>query len=424
MTTIADSKSALPDAIWLTPPQQPCDTGSNRRSRRGVRPFDLSKTSELLNLFGELPSEPELLAALRLNLISGIGPRTQQALFKQFGSPQAVWSASIRELQQVEGVGPKLSAAIVAARCDDAAEREWARCRDLNIDLIARGSSMYPRPLAEIHDPPGVLYVQGGLAPRDELAIAIVGSRHCTLYGRQQAERLAGSLARAGLTIVSGLARGIDAAAHRGALAAGGRTLAVLGTGLANIYPPEHAGLAAEVRAHGSLISESALDQAPVPGLFPQRNRIISGISLAVLVIEASRKSGALHTVRHALEQGREVFAVPGRVDSLSSEGCHDVLRDGATLVRNADDVLEGLGPLIGPVKSGETGVVHSPRELTLDPQERLILNLIPNDPIAVDEVLRTANLETSRVLATLTVLEMKRMVCRLPGNKICRLQA
>ncbi len=200
--------------------------------------------------------------------------------------------------------------------------------------------------------------------------------------------------------------------------------MAVLGTGLANIYPPEHAGLAAEVRAHGSLISESALDQAPVPGLFPQRNRIISGISLAVLVIEASRKSGALHTVRHALEQGREVFAVPGRVDSLSSEGCHDVLRDGATLVRNADDVLEGLGPLIGPVKSGETGVVHSPRELTLDPQERLILNLIPNDPIAVDEVLRTANLETSRVLATLTVLEMKRMVCRLPGNKICRLQA
>ena len=218
---------------------------------------------------------------------------------------------------------------------------------------ILRDDPAYPAALGRICDPPGVLFCQGKLEPRDELAVAVVGSRRCTVYGRQQAERLAGVLARAGLTIVSGLARGIDAAAHRGALEAGGRTIAVLGTGLANIYPPEHAELAAAIARNGAVLSEVPLDTAPLPGLFPQRNRIIAGLSMGVVVVEASRNSGALHTVRHALEQGREVFAVPGRIDSLASEGCHDILRDGATLVRHADDILQGLGPLAAPVALG-----------------------------------------------------------------------
>lgn len=362
------------------------------------------------------------LAALRLNLVAGVGPRTQQSLLAQFGSPAAVFAASEEQLLDVDGIGPKLAASILAARHSQTAEKEWARCREMGITLIPRGSTGYPTPLAQICDPPGVLYCQGTFEARDELALAIVGSRRCTLYGRQQAEKLAGALARAGITIVSGLARGIDASAHQGAMAAGGRTIAVLGTGLANIYPPEHIELSRQVARQGALIAETNLDQAPLPGLFPQRNRIISGLSIGVIVVEATRNSGALHTVRHAMEQGREVFAVPGRIDSLASEGCHDILRDGATLVRHVDDILQALGPLVAPIQSEPGKTVRSARELTLDPQEREVLQLVTVDPIHVDEILRGASIETSRVLATLTVLEMRRLVRRLPGGHYCRI--
>jgi DNA processing protein len=241
------------------------------------------------------------------------------------------------------------------------------------------------------------------------------------LYGRQQAERLAAALARAGMTIVSGLARGIDAAAHRGALAAGGRTIAVCATGLANLYPPEHKDLAKDIVAAGAVISESPLDRGPSRGIFPQRNRIISGISLGVIIVEASRQSGALHTARHAMEQGREIFAVPGRIDSLASCGCHDLIRDGATLVRDVDDVLQELGPLLQPVARSEGDVVQSPRELTLSDQEREVLNLLSTDPQHIDEVVAASSLETSRVLSTLTALEMRRLIRRLPGGMLVR---
>ena len=213
-------------------------------------------------------------------------------------------------------------------------------------------------------DPPGVLFVRGSFLPRDALSIAIVGSRHATHYGLAQAERLASGLARAGLTITSGLARGVDAAAHKGALAAGGRTVAVLGSGVLNIYPPEHRDLAEQVVSNGAVVSEAAPHSEPFSGAFPQRNRIISGMSLGVIVVEASLRSGALITARHAMEQGREVFAVPGRVDSRMSQGCHRLIRDGAKLVESIDDVLEELGPLveatpspIGPDDSSSGGV-------------------------------------------------------------------
>ena len=366
--------------------------------------------------------DPQLLAALRLSLVDGVGPRIRQSLLTRFGTPQNVFDAPPSELMEIDGVGPKIAAAVVAASHSRQAENELAHCRELGIDLILRDDPGYPPSLARICDPPGVLFCQGQLEPRDELAVAIVGSRRCTVYGRQQAERLAGTLARAGLTIVSGLARGIDAAAHRGALEAGGRTIAVLGTGLAKIYPPEHGELALAVAQHGAVVAEVPLQTAPLPGLFPQRNRIIAGFSLGVVVIEASRSSGALHTVRHALEQGREVFAVPGRIDSLASEGCHDIIRDGAVLVRHADDILQGLGPLAAPVCSGAGGgSVHTARELLLDDQERRILNLVPSDPVSVDQILREAGIEPSRALATLTVLEMRRLIRRLPGSQYCR---
>jgi DNA processing protein len=365
--------------------------------------------------------DPRLLAALRLALVDGVGPRIRQALLERFETPEAVFAAPQAELMEVEGVGPKIAAAIVAARHSGYAEKELARCRELGIELILRDEPDYPPALGRICDPPGVLFCRGKLEPRDELAVAIVGSRRCTVYGRQQAERLAGALARAGVTIISGLARGIDAAAHRGALEAQGRTIAVLGTGLAKIYPPEHADLANAIADRGAVLAEVPLDTAPLPGLFPQRNRIIAGLSIGVVVVEASRNSGAMHTVRHALEQGREVFAVPGRIDSLASEGCHDMLREGATLVRHADDILQGLGPLAAPVLSGGDQAVHSARELLLDDQERRILNLVTLDPVHVDEILREAGIEPSRALATLTVLEMRRLVRRLPGSQFCR---
>jgi DNA processing protein len=369
-----------------------------------------------------MPDETsELLDALRLNLVPGIGPRLQQALLEAFGSPAGILAASVQELQQVEGIGPKLSDAIVVRRDPAAAQREFERCRQAGVRLLLRRAADYPRLLAEICDPPPILYCRGQLEPRDELAVAIVGSRRCTVYGRQQAERFASGLARAGITVISGLARGIDAAAHRGALEAAGRTIAVAATGLAQVYPPEHTELAAQIAEHGAVVCESPLDQEPISGLFPQRNRIISGLSLGVIIIEADRKSGSLHTARHAMEQGREVFALPGRVDSLTSEGCHDLIRDGVPLVRNVDDVLEALGPTIKPVPRSETETVHSPRELTLSDQERAILNLVTIEPRLIDEVVRESALESSRVLATLTVLEMKRMLRRLPGGHVVR---
>jgi DNA processing protein len=366
-------------------------------------------------------NDSELLTLLRLNLVSGLGPRLYSLLLARFASPEGILAASGSELLEVDGVGPKLSSAIVLARNSDEAERELAACRDLRIELFIRGTAPYPKMLAELCDAPSLLYCRGELRSADELAVAIVGSRQCTLYGRQQAERFASTLARAGITIVSGLARGIDAAAHRGALTAGGRTIAVSATGLNALYPPEHADLADEIAQHGAIVSESPLDRGPSRGIFPQRNRIISGLSLGVIIIEANRKSGALHTARHANEQGREVFALPGRVYCLASQGCLDLIRDGVTLLRSPDDVLEALGPLMQPVKRADGDVVHVPRELNLSDQERTILNLVTSDPMHVDQVLAGAGLETSRVLATLTILEMKKLVRRQPGGYLVR---
>ena len=201
----------------------------------------------------------------------------------------------------------------------------------------------------------------------------------------------------------------------------GGRTIAVLATGLASIYPPEHGQLARQVAENGALITEMPLDQKPLSGLFPQRNRIISGLSAAVLIVEASKKSGALHTARHAMEQGRDVLVVPGPVDSAASEGCNDLIRDGATLVRNADDILESIGPLVKPVTVSDQEEVHSPRELLLNDVEKEVLNLVTNESRHLDEILRSAKLDHSRVLSTLTILEMKRFVRRLPGGYLVR---
>jgi DNA processing protein len=376
----------------------------------------------------------EILHAMRLHLVPGIGPRTTQTLLEAFGSPAEVLRASEAALLSVEGIGPKLAKAILAARTSNDADVELQRCREIGASVAARGMSGYPALLAQIPDAPAVLYSRGPLLPQDEIAVAIVGSRRCTYYGISQAEKFAGGLARAGVTVISGLAKGIDAAAHRAALAAGGRTLAVTATGLETVYPPEHAELAGQVVASGAILTEFRLSQKPLAGLFPQRNRVISGLSLAVIVVEASRKSGALHTARHATEQNRDVFAVPGRIDSAASDGCHDLIRDGAALVRGVDDVLEALGPLLRPVvlatdqnaeRASPPGKpareIRSVAELSLNDQERCVLDRVTGEPRPVDAILASAGLDPPRVLATLTVLEMKRLVRRLPGNLVVR---
>ncbi len=366
---------------------------------------------------------PEDLAyTLRLAMVPGVGPRTRRLLLDRFGSSEAVLTATPSELRSVEGVGPKLTARILAARDEVDVEGLIALCRRHEVQIIVEADNAYPSVLRQIPDPPPVLFVRGELKPQDGLALGIVGTRHATHYGLRQAERLAASLARAGLTIVSGLARGIDAAAHRGAIAAGGRTLAVLGSGVLNIYPPEHQRLAEEVVAHGALLSEAPPLAAPHSGVFPQRNRVISGLSLGLLVIEAGDRSGALITARQAMEQGREVFAVPGRVEDPTSRGCHRLIRDGVKLVENADDVLEELGPLFEPAARDDGRPVHHPAELLLNEQEQQVLDAIGTAPTSVDAILAATGLSVPSVLSTLSVLEMRRLVRRLSGTQVVRI--
>ena len=369
----------------------------------------------------ESVTHEDLVDALRLSLIPGVGPRIRKTLLERFGSARAVLAAAPGELRDVQGVGPKLMRKITGADHQIDAEAEIALCRQHGIEILTEAHAAYPRSLREIHDPPGVLFVRGALRPDDALAVGIVGTRHGTQYGLRQAERLAGGLARAGLTIISGLARGIDAAAHRGALAAGGRTIAVLASGVMTIYPPEHDRLAEEVAAHGALLSEAPPHSEPLAGAFPQRNRIISGMALGVIVVEAPERSGALITARHAMEQGREVFAVPGRIDSRTSRGCHQLIRDGARLVQSADDVLEELGPLVEAAPRADGGQTHHPAELLLNDLEQKVLDAVATDPTPVDQIVQQTGLTVPRVLSTLSVLEMRRLIRRLSGSTVVR---
>jgi DNA processing protein len=367
-------------------------------------------------------TETDLRDLIVLTMVPGVGPLTSRALLERFGTAGGVLDAPIALLRDVAGVGPKLAGRIATARRDFDADAELDLCRRSGVRIIPRGDAPYPPPLEDIPDPPCLLYARGTIEPRDQLAIALVGSRRCTPYGVRIAERLAGALARVGLTVVSGLARGIDAAAHRGALRAGGRTLAVMANGLAQVYPPEHDDLAREVAAAGAVLSEMPMHQPPISELFTRRNRIISGLCLGVVVVEATPRSGSLSTARHAVEQNREVFAVPGPVDSLPSQGCHRLIRDGARLVETVDDILDELGPLVREVRpSPEETPVRHPAELALSDLERSLLGRLDDNPVAVDELIARTGLTASQVLATLSVLEVRRLVRRLPGHQFVR---
>lgn len=364
---------------------------------------------------------------LRLTLVPGIGPATLKALLSHFGSAAAVARAGSGALCEVLGVGRKTADAILAARGEVDPDVELAICQQYETRLVGREMPEYPSLLQQIADPPPLLYCRGTLEPVDDVAIALVGARRSTPYGLRIAEKLARSLARAGVTVVSGLARGIDAAAHRGALKAGGRTIAVTANGLAKIYPPEHVELADQIAASGAILSEMPMRQGPLAGLFPQRNRLIAGLCMGVVVVEAAPRSGSLLTAKHAMEQGREVFAVPGPIDSLCSRGCHQLIRDGAKLVETVEDILEELRDevrsklvaLSTAERPSDSPARATPRALSA--QELAILGHLDDLPKPADELIARTGLTASQVMATLSVLEVRRLVRRMPGNCFVR---
>jgi DNA processing protein len=360
-------------------------------------------------------------AYLRLTLVPGIGPRMMSRLLSHFGTARAVFEGTLGQLSKVDRVGPKLAASIQDARRHDLVDRVISHCEEREIDLIYPGDARYPSLLREIANPPLLLYAKGSFSKSDNFAIAMVGTRHATHYGRVMAERLARGLVSYGATIVSGLARGIDAVCHQAALDAGGRTIAVLGSSISEIYPPEHSKLAERICEQGLLLSETHPFAQPKAGVFPQRNRIISGISLGVIVVEAADRSGSLITATHAGEQGRDVFAVPGPVTSRTSRGSNQLIRDGALLVQDAQDIIEHLGPLAKTVESPAGLEVKTPSELKLNEIEQAVLGAIESQATDIDAVIGRCGLPVPRVLSTLSVLELRGFIVRSSGRSVAR---
>jgi DNA processing protein len=358
---------------------------------------------------------------LRLALVPGVGPRMMASLVEYFGSASEALTAKITHLTGVERVGPKLSQAIQDSKSTRLVDRVVEHCLKNQVRIVFPSDEDFPTLLKQIPDPPLVLYVKGDFQPADQLSIAIVGSRHATHYGRVVTEGLSRALSRAGLTIVSGLARGIDTFAHRSTLEVDGRTLAVLGSHVTDVYPIENEVLANEIAKKGVIMCETPPFNEPKAGVFPARNRLISGLSLGVIVVEAAERSGALITASHAGEQGRDLFAIPGPVNARMSRGCNRLIRDGAILVQDAEDVLEHLGPLFGEARLKDDKIIRHPSELQLNDQEQLVLQHIDAEPIDIDEVILRSGLAVSRVLSTIGALEMRGLIRRASGRSIQR---
>lgn len=355
--------------------------------------------------------ETDQLDLLRLSLVEGLGPRRHQALVDHLGSVSEITSASHSDLLAVPGIGPAQAQRIVASRSRSLDEL-LDRCDQNDIWMWFRGDEDYPELLSQIPDPPLVLFGKGQWEESDRFSVGIVGTRRPTSYGRRQAERLASSLAEAGLAVISGLALGIDGTAHRAALAQGGRTIAVLGSGLLKMYPREHQDLADQIECQGVVISESPPLRQAIAGAFPQRNRIISGLAAGIVVVEAAERSGALITARHAMEQGRDVFAVPGPIDSPQSRGCHRLLRDGAKLVESVDDILEEILPLLA-VAAGAGIDSSEPCLPKLSEPMKAVYGRIDHAQRDVESLASECQMPISEVLSVLTQLELKRLVHR-----------
>lgn len=355
---------------------------------------------------------PELKYWLGFNLVHGIGPARVQTLLDYFGDLGRAWQAREAELQKL-GLDSRTIGNLLETRATVDLDVELSRIRDEGIQLLVWDMPAYPRYLREIPNPPPVLFVRGELLERDQWAIAVVGTRRLTSYGRQVTQQLVAGLVRHQVTIISGLARGIDALAHKAALEAGGRTIAVLGSGLDRIYPPENKKLATQIAdGHGAVVTEYALGVKPDAKNFPPRNRVISGMSLGVVVVEAGDRSGALITADFAVDQNREVFAVPGNINSPASRGTNRLIQQGAKLVGGIEDILEELNLAQIPEKAAVQMALPESAE------ESLLLSLLSHQPTHIDELTRDAGLPSAQVSSTLTLMELKGMVLQVGGMK------
>ena len=360
-------------------------------------------------------------ACVALNLIPNMGPVRLRKLLAVFGTPERVLRASASELRTVEGIGPDLAKAVAGweSVIDLAGELELAK--SFGARFLLQSSPEYPRQLREIHNPPIVLYVWGELTERDHHAIGVVGSRKTSHYGLECAKKLSYQLAYAGLTVVSGLARGIDTAAHQGALAAQGRTIAVIGSGLMDLYPPENLGLAEKITQSGAVLSEFPMKYAPTPQTFPYRNRIVAGWGSGVLVVEAGLNSGALITANQALDHGRQVYAVPGPIDRPTSTGTNRLIQQGAKLVASAGDILDDLQALFPELTQSRP---FAESKLTLNADEETVLAQVQTDETTIEMIAAGCALPAHRISSILLTLEMKRRVKQLPGQQFVRLGA
>jgi len=349
---------------------------------------------------------------LALKMVPGIGGVNYRRLLNHFHSPQAVWEAPEHFFQQLHDIDKQLRDNFLSYRADVDIDAEWQRFLATGMSMITLESADYPQRLANIYNPPPVLFYYGDIQVAKGPVIAIVGSRRCSAYGRHVAGQLAAELAEEGFVVVSGMARGIDTAAHNGALRGGGHTFAVLGSGADVVYPPENNKLYQEIIQRGAVISEFAPGTPPLAAHFPARNRVISGLSDAVLVIEAAEKSGALITVDAALEQGRDVYAVPGCITNNYSIGCHKLIQQGAKLVASVRDILEDYGISTQDAHKNDNTVI------TMTMEEQTVLPLLGVMPLGLEELVMKTGWNTSQLLSVLTALEIKGLIENVPGKR------
>jgi DNA processing protein len=357
-------------------------------------------------------------AALALQMIQDIGPATSKVLIDTFGSPSEVFDVGMDRLLSMKGLAGKRAEKLTSFSGWKLIDQVMEECEQKDVHIIYYGSTEYPALLAQVTDPPTVIYYKGTFSPHDKYAISIVGSRRATSYGKSIAQHISEGLSSMGFTIVSGMARGIDCISHIGAIKKGGRTIAVLGSGIDVIYPPESLDLYRRIQDQGAVISEFPLGTEPLRENFPRRNRVISGLSLGVIVVEAAKGSGTLITAQSALEQNREVFSVPGNISSSNSYGTNALLKKGAKLITHPDDVVEELSPLL-------KGFIRAEKkeQLEFSAEERQLCDILSGEPVHIDEITRKAGFPSAKVLGLLLGLELRSVVRQMEGKKFFLIQ-
>jgi len=356
---------------------------------------------------------------LALSLTPGLGSILIKRLLDRFKTPEAVFHAPMKELLKIEGLGEKVAGEIRKGPFEKAVKKELSLLKELGGTIVTIKDDAYPKRLKDIYDPPPLLYMRGKLKEEDELAVSIVGSRKTSPYGRWITEKVSQELARHGVTIVSGMARGIDSFAHWGAISVRGRTIAVLGCGVDVIYPSENRNLFGKIIEHGAILSEFPIGSPPEGGHFPRRNRIISGLSIGVVVVQASAESGSLITAGYALEQGREVFAVPGNVGAEGSRGTNRLIKEGAKLVESSEDILEEILPQWKREKE-IVQKVETPRP-DLTEEEKILYDLLGETPLHIDVLIRESQLDPGKVSSILLNLELGGLISQWPGKCFTR---